>query len=171
MYVVTGGNSHVFYCETPDCATNVTRVFCNDNLLFSDANIPKCTGPPSPSTVCQHNGRAFISRDTDGPCEFEGPNGYMETKKCRDLSNICDFTNGSAPPPLSTKGQENDKESHVTEISVGVIFLVTLLLTVLGLTAYFCMKRKKDRSQQQANDSDVTVPLEDTQSSGETRES
>ncbi|XP_042277201.1 uncharacterized protein LOC121903874 [Thunnus maccoyii] len=167
-----GGHDPVqlFFCKTPGCATDVTRVFCNDKLVFSNTDIISCTGPPPPNTVCQHNGRAFISRDTHGVCEFEGADDYMETKECPDLSNICDFINAPTSSPIPTKGQQNVREDHAKwgTIVGGVLCLV---LIVSGLTAYFyCKKRNRDRNQQPASDSGVTSPLRNMQSSGETSE-
>lgn len=162
-----GGHSPVqlFFCETPGCATDVTRVFCNDELVFSNTDIRSCTGLPPPNTVCQHDGRAFISRNTDSVCQFEGADDYMKTEKCPDSSNICDFINAPTSPPISTKDQQNVREDHAKWGLWGVFGLALIL--VFGLTAYFCCKkRNRDRNQQPANDSGVTEPLRSMQSSG-----
>lgn len=74
----------VFYCKDSGCASNVTQVFCNDNLLFSHALIADCTGLPQPNTVCQHDGQAFVSIDTPGSCDFEG-DSYIKTEKCTGI--------------------------------------------------------------------------------------
>ncbi|XP_042277203.1 uncharacterized protein LOC121903875 isoform X2 [Thunnus maccoyii] len=167
-----GGQNHMqlFFCETPGCATDVTRVFCNDKLVFNNTDIISCTDLPPPNTVCQHNGRAFISRDIASVCEFERANGYMETKECTDLSNICDLINAPTSSPISTKGQQNVREHHAKGGTIvgGVLCLV---LIVSGLTAFFCSKKKDgDRNQQPESDSGVTLPLRNMQSSGETSE-
>lgn len=83
LYLVIGGNRTVqlFFCKIPGCAANVINVFCNDKLLFSHTHTTNCMGPPQPGAVCQHDGRAYVSIDTDGDCEFEGKDGYIETQK------------------------------------------------------------------------------------------
>lgn len=87
MLCVTGGNGsvNISFCKIPGCAANVTKVFCNDKLLFNSGGIKKCTGPPPPRSVCQHDGRAFVSTDADAVCEFEGKDGYIETGKCKGI--------------------------------------------------------------------------------------
>ncbi|XP_042277205.1 uncharacterized protein LOC121903875 isoform X4 [Thunnus maccoyii] len=88
----------------------------------------------------------------------------------QDLSNICDLINAPTSSPISTKGQQNVGEHHAKwgTIVGGVLCLV---LIVSGLIAFFCSKKKdRDRNQQPASDSGVTLPLRNMQSSGETSE-
>ncbi len=72
----------LFFCKTPGCAAKVTKVFCNDELLTDHVDITDCTGAPPIDTVCQRDGRAFVSVDADGNCEFEGKAVYIQTEKC-----------------------------------------------------------------------------------------
>lgn len=83
---VTGGNTslQVFYCKDSGCASNVTQVFCNDKLLFSQTLIADCAGLHRPNTVCQHDDQAFVSIDTPGSCDFEG-DSYIKTEKCTGI--------------------------------------------------------------------------------------
>ncbi|XP_044053293.1 uncharacterized protein LOC122876716 isoform X2 [Siniperca chuatsi] len=159
-----GGNSSVqlFFCKIPGCAANVTCVYCNDKLLFTrHTHITSCTGPPSPNTVCQHDGRAFVSTNAD-ECEFEGTSGYIKTEKCTDHSKICDFISAITSPPVTTEGMVKDRAKH--GLIVGGVG--TLLLLIVGL--YFCKKRGDQEQSQQATD--VIEPLSEMQSPGETTE-
>lgn len=85
---VTGGKTspQLFFCTIPGCAADVAYVFCNEKRLFSRTRIADCTGPPPPNTLCQHDGRAFVSTDRDGACEFEGEDRFIDTTKCTGIS-------------------------------------------------------------------------------------
>ncbi|GLD68044.1 uncharacterized protein AKAME5_001936300 [Lates japonicus] len=54
--VTAGGNrsANISFCKIPGCAANVTKVFCNDKLLFNGGDTVKCTGPPPPQTPADH---------------------------------------------------------------------------------------------------------------------
>ena len=84
---VAGGKAfpQEFYCEAPDCAARVKSVFCNDKQLLSGDRIQECAGPPPPDSVCQHQGRAFVSTVSGATCEFEGTDSYIKTKKCTGI--------------------------------------------------------------------------------------
>ena len=84
---VAGGKGfpQEFYCEAPDCAARVKSVFCNDKQLLSGDRIQECAGPPPPDSVCQHQGRAFVSTVSGAECEFEGTDSYIKTKKCTGI--------------------------------------------------------------------------------------
>lgn len=75
----------MFFCKAQGCAANVTNVFCNDKEVKQDPPIQPCKGLPPPNTVCQYDGRAFVSNDSDGNCEFEGADSYIETSKCTGI--------------------------------------------------------------------------------------
>lgn len=80
LYDVADG--WIFYCKIPGCATNVTDIFCNDKQIPYQTPFAVCTGPPSRNTVCQLNGRSFVSTNANGNCEFEGKDGHIPTQKC-----------------------------------------------------------------------------------------
>ncbi|XP_045891088.1 uncharacterized protein LOC123960414 isoform X2 [Micropterus dolomieu] len=137
-----GGHTtwQVFFCQNPGCAANVTCVYCNDELLHSHTPIADCSGHPPPSTVCQHDGRAFVSTDANADCEFEGISGYMKTEKCTVHSKICDFNRDMR--------MDNAKLGSIVG---GVVCLVCLLV---GLYLCFCKKRRcREQHQQPVSDS------------------
>ncbi|XP_042344990.1 uncharacterized protein LOC121945051 isoform X2 [Plectropomus leopardus] len=152
------------------CATDVTHVFCNNELVFNNSHIAQCTGPPPPNTVCQNDGRAFVSTDTDGDCEFEG-DARIETLKCTDQSDICVFIIATtpspvtAPPQVTTEGPQNDKRGHIA----GGVFGALLLLLIIGSLLNICVKRYQN--QPPASDSGETENLRAMQSSGDTSNS
>lgn len=79
----------VFYCKISGCAANVTDLFCNDERVPFHRPLARCTGTPLNSTVCQHDGRAFISFDGSGVCQFEGELiGYIDTAKCPGIFKL-----------------------------------------------------------------------------------
>lgn len=79
----------VFYCKISGCVANVTDVFCKDEPVPVHRPLPNCTGTPLNNTVCQHDGRVFISYDGNGDCEFEGKLiGYIDTAKCPGIFKL-----------------------------------------------------------------------------------
>lgn len=87
LFDVADGNSSVltFFCKIPGCVTNVTDIFCKEEQIPTHTPFEDCTGTPPPNTVCQHDGRAFVSINADGECDFEGKHGYIETQKCTGI--------------------------------------------------------------------------------------
>lgn len=133
-----GGNrsADLFFCKVPGCAADVTVVFCNDVQVFRGLHITECAGRPTPKSVCQRDGRAFVSVVTGGQCEFEGKGIYILTEKCKDHNNsICAFTTDPSSP----------KPGHIVYILCGVI---GLLLIIICLGVYFYKKRKKGKEEQ-----------------------
>lgn len=78
----------VFYCNVSGCAANVTDLFCNDEPVPFHRPLPHCKGTPLNSTVCQHDGRAFVSYDGNNGCQFEGLIGYIATAKCPGIFKL-----------------------------------------------------------------------------------
>ncbi|XP_078105823.1 uncharacterized protein LOC144517611 [Sander vitreus] len=161
-----GGNIFVFSCKNPGCATNVTCVFCNDNLIWRHSHIANCTGPPPPNTVCQQEGRAFVSIDTHGDCEFEGKDGYIRTEKCTDHSNICVFISATTSSQVTSDGtpKYSSKLGYILGGICGFFLIIGLCLIA------HCHKQRQNRelNQNHASDSDVTEPLREMQSPRET---
>lgn len=89
LHDITGGRGFklLFFCEPPGCAANVEVVYCNDKNVFAVLNetIKDCSGFPPPNTVCQRDGRAFVSTNSDGQCDFEGLNYSITTIKCEGI--------------------------------------------------------------------------------------
>lgn len=84
LYNSTGGNSSldVIYCKAAGCAANVSKVFCQDKCVFENKDVPDCRGRPSLHSVCQKDGRAFVSAPKATSCEFESKNSYITTIRC-----------------------------------------------------------------------------------------
>ncbi|KAK2902195.1 hypothetical protein Q8A73_011941 [Channa argus] len=145
--VAPGGNTslQVFFCSNPGCVANVTQVFCNDELLITP--ITDCTDLPPPNSVCQHGGRAFVSIDTPGSCDFEG-GSYIKTEKCTDQTSVCDFTSATPSSPLTTKSVQDLQTNHTRYYhSCHVIAGLVLVLLVLVLTYFY--KKRQNRTNQQ----------------------
>ncbi|XP_068559889.1 uncharacterized protein [Cebidichthys violaceus] len=164
-----GGNrsAQLFFCSIPGCADDVTSIFCNEVQLLVHSFIANCTGPPPPNTACQHDGRAFVSIDTDGDCEFEGKSSYIETKKCTDHSNICAFISANTSSQVTT-------EDHATRrYIVGGVCGSALLIMLIGIFGYIRSRFTQSReiNQQPARDSGVIIPLREMESPGETSDS
>nr|XP_033476199.1 uncharacterized protein LOC117252992 isoform X1 [Epinephelus lanceolatus] len=170
---VTGGHQsvQVFFCKNPGCAANVTHIFCSDNSVnFSHTHITECSGPPPPNNVCQHDGRAFVAKDTAGSCDFEGSMGYIDTEKCTDQKNICAFISATTPSPVTTEGTPKDhaKPGH---IAAGVVGGLLLLIALACVIACCCIRRRnREQNQPPARDPDVNLPLREQQDPGETSE-
>ncbi|XP_026199551.1 uncharacterized protein LOC113150984 [Anabas testudineus] len=160
--VTAGGSSvlQVFYCKSSGCAFNVTQVFCNDELLFSETQIADCTGLPPPNTVCQHGGRAFVSIDTPGSCDFEGAS-YIKTTKCTNSTKACTFTNATTSSSNTTM---NVQEPQKSPISPAVY--VVLVLVLVPVVYFF--KKRHNRDQNQQPDSDKSEPILKMQQARET---
>ncbi|CAB1438429.1 unnamed protein product [Pleuronectes platessa] len=107
-----------FYCEDPDCAAHVARVFCDNVLVSFAAPIEECAGNLPPDSVCQHQGRAFVSTVSGGTCDFEGTDVYIKTKKCTDLDSTWGFTTDTSPP---------QHQAYVVSIVCGVIGVMIVL--------------------------------------------
>ncbi|XP_028434760.1 uncharacterized protein LOC114556103 isoform X2 [Perca flavescens] len=168
-----GGNQSVwlFFCKDPGCATNVTCVFCNDNLIWRHNHIANCTGTPPLNTVCQHGGRAFVSIDTHGECEFEGKGSYIRTAKCTDHSNICVFISATTSPQVTRDATPNHRTK--SGYILGGVWGSFLLIVGLFLIAHFrnfCKQRQNREHHNQHNTSDsvVTESLREMQSPGVT---
>lgn len=88
LFDIADGDSSVltFFCVKPGCVTDVTDIFCNEKQIPSHTPFEDCTGTPPPNAVCQHDGRAFVSINADGDCDFEGKGGYIKTRKCTGIS-------------------------------------------------------------------------------------
>ncbi|XP_070821271.1 uncharacterized protein [Chaetodon trifascialis] len=149
-----GGNrsARLFFCVIQGCAANVTHAFCNDVRIFSGSHIANCAGPLTPNAVCQHDGRAFLSTDTDGDCEFEGKVNSIDTKKCKDDSPICAFATAPTSPPVTTNNYAIAAYTVAAVLVLGLIFF----------SVWLCKKRRQ-REQQPASDTDGNVPLREVQ--------
>ncbi|XP_056233469.1 uncharacterized protein LOC130170277 isoform X1 [Seriola aureovittata] len=155
-----GGNTSVYFCEVPGCASNVTKIFCKDELVVTDKHIPDCAGHlPPPKSVCQHDGRAFVSSDTDDPCEFEGE-AYIETRKCTATSDICSLTRDTKSP----------EQKSLESIWIVLIVLVSLVSLVCLIIHIYKKRQNREQNPQEGSDSGVAEPLRDIQSSGNTSE-
>ncbi|XP_028268963.1 uncharacterized protein LOC114440719 isoform X2 [Parambassis ranga] len=168
-----GGSMQLFFCQIAGCAANVTTVFCNDQFVWNNTTpAAYCSGPPPPGTVCQHEGRAFVSTSTNGSCEFENTEGYIETTSCSGSNiSICSFTvatihstrGWNSSSMLATPGREHP----------GCIIGVCLLLLVVvgGGLVIICKKRQAEQAEQQnTSDSRKEVLLTEVQISGGTSE-
>lgn len=85
LCVVTGGDAsmQLFVCKDAGCADNVSKIFCQDQPVFTNTRpMAECTGPPALNTVCRLGGRAILSTVVNVDCEFEGKGVYIQTKKC-----------------------------------------------------------------------------------------
>ncbi|XP_040927959.1 uncharacterized protein LOC114861846 isoform X2 [Betta splendens] len=129
-----GNTTALFYCTEPGCALKVNKVFCNDEPVPFNSPMKECTGAPPPNTVCQRGGRAFVSTNTSGPCEFEADT-YIQTKKCTDNTDVCDFTSGTTPPPLNIPESRNQDQggSRTHYIPLIVVLVTGVVLVLLAL--------------------------------------
>nr|XP_020450156.1 uncharacterized protein LOC109956977 [Monopterus albus]XP_020450157.1 uncharacterized protein LOC109956977 [Monopterus albus] len=173
-----GGKTSVqtFFCKDPGCADNITKVFCNDKRL-TDRQMADCTGPPPPNTVCQRDGRAFVSTDAHGKCEFEGVSFFLPTGDCKDHINICAFSRAATPSPLTNRTQK-DQENPEHDAGRGNGSLVSLVVPILllvgvGVAVLVVLKKKRQnrpQNQQSASDPSETRQLAKTvQGPGATR--
>ncbi|KAK2837360.1 hypothetical protein Q5P01_014572 [Channa striata] len=130
--VTSGGNTflQVFFCSDPGCAANVTNIFCNDKPLSSVTPLTECTDLPPPNSVCQHDGRAFVSINTTGTCEFER-GYYMNTEKCTDQTSVCNFTSATTQSLANTKKPQGPQRNHICSITAAGLALVSLILVVV----------------------------------------
>ncbi|XP_049907266.1 uncharacterized protein LOC126394486 isoform X2 [Epinephelus moara] len=134
-----GGNQsvQVFFCKDPGCAANVTHIFCSDKSVnFSHTHITECSGPPPPNNVCQHDGRAFVSKDTAGSCDFE------------DQNNICAFISATTPSPVTTEGTPKDHAKHEHTVG-GVVGGLLLLIALACVIVYYFIRRNKNKNNRQ----------------------
>ncbi|KAL7391770.1 hypothetical protein ABVT39_014533 [Epinephelus coioides] len=137
-------------------------------LNFNRTHITECSGPPPPNNVCQHDGRAFVSTDTAGSCEFEDSVDYMDTEKCTD-KNICVFISGTTPSPVTTEG--TPKPAKPGHIAAGVVGGLLLLIALACVIACCCIRRRnRKQNQPPARDPDVNLPLREQQDPEETNE-
>lgn len=162
-----GGNRSVFFCKAQGCAAHVTHVLCKDKNLPIHTPIPNCTGPPPPNTVCQYDGRAFVSIISDGNCDFERDD-YIDTEKCTDQNDMCAFRGLVFPPATTTSPVTEDNANHGLSVGLSIGGCV-IVLSALGVLWYF-YKRRQNREQEQASDPVGTEPLRERQSPGETSE-
>ncbi|KAK9522663.1 hypothetical protein VZT92_019112 [Zoarces viviparus] len=161
-----GGNrsARLFFCNVSGCADDVTSVYCTDDVdLLTHTRITDCTGPPQPNTVCRHDGRAFVSSDTHGYCDFEGKSGYIVAEKCTDHSNICAFMSANASSQVTTE----DHARH-RYIAAGVSGSVLLIILIFGIRS--CRIAQIRKSIQQLRDN-TNVQLGEMESPKETSDS
>ncbi|XP_008279684.1 uncharacterized protein LOC103357072 [Stegastes partitus] len=171
--VPAGGNGPVqtFYCKPKGCAENVTQVFCEDEPLLNSSNIPNCSGPPQLNSVCQHDGRAFVSTSMNGDCDFEADK-EIPKGKCTDHNSICLFNDPTSSQPVSPDGLHEPGKNRTSYIVIGVVVPgLVLLLVVAGLFAFLCKKRRtRQPDKQLQRDHRETEALNMHQRSGDVTE-
>ncbi|XP_054905088.1 uncharacterized protein LOC129372088 [Poeciliopsis prolifica] len=138
----------LFYCTSAGCAANVTKVFCNDDLLQHD-HFPDCSRSPPPYKVCQHDGRAYVSTPVGTKCEFEEESAYIPTKKCTDVDPICLWIHATSSSPTTTNTGKKAAGVDPGYIILGCILGFAALLA--GGVICYCLKRRSRRLNQQQN--------------------
>ncbi|XP_075955797.1 uncharacterized protein LOC142957723 [Anarhichas minor] len=163
-----GGNrsAQLFSCNSSGCADDVTGVYCNDVDLMTQTRIADCTGPPPPNTVCRHGGRAFVSIDTDGDCEFEGKSGYIVTEKRTDHSNIWAFISANTSSQVTT--EDHARHRYIAGGVCGSALLIILIGTFGYMRSRWIAQSRERNQQPAARDRGVTIPLREMESPGET---
>ncbi|KAM4745163.1 uncharacterized protein FYW61_010928 isoform 1-T3 [Anableps anableps] len=143
-----GGPMQLFYCKPAGCVVNVTRVFCDDRLL--QLELPNCSGSPLVHTVCQHNGRAFVSSPAGTTCEFEEESRMILTGRCKDHDPICLWIPATSPSTTPSNNGRKAVDVNSQYIVLQVFFGVALLLGGIVLI-YCCIRRCSRKPNQQQN--------------------
>ncbi|XP_026176883.1 uncharacterized protein LOC113138560 [Mastacembelus armatus] len=140
----SGEGLKVFFCKAPGCVTDVKKVFCNDKSVSIGDPIIKCTGPPPLNSVCQYDGRAFVSTDTSDSCDFEG-DSYIETTKCTDQTSACASISVTTPSPVNTVNmQKEQKRQDRHHLVTGIVLVLAVLVVVVLVVVYFCQRKGQD---------------------------